>query len=355
MLIVLGAALGLAALPVLTVGTETRAATASISGVVWNDLNLDGRRQPDEPVMPNIGLQLFGDIPSTIESSRTGNTNLALTGEDGSYSFLGLAPGSYRVQVGIAGQTFASTYPSRTLPGPDGPIDASVALGDHPYEALDFGLVRLPDLAAVSGIAWVDGVRSPRPEVRAFVNGIECGAFRSRAAGPDPTIFIGNLEQGPGFYQVFVAPDELFSGCGRAGDTVSFTINGHRANETAVYPPPPALTLTAGPAFAVYRGDIIVSGPVAAGDGVTAVIAGTDCGVQSSIFSPLRPHEVAVLPAGLRPGCGIEGALVEFFAGDVPVGTAHWTPGFHDFDFVGERPAGNGIVWPPDTGDAGLR
>lgn len=71
------------------------AANSSISGMMYLDKNLDHRRQADEPIMPNVPVQLLDSDNNVVKSSTTS--------ADGKYNFTGLKPGKYRVTVANSG------------------------------------------------------------------------------------------------------------------------------------------------------------------------------------------------------------------------------------------------------------
>jgi hypothetical protein len=275
----------------------------TISGVIWEDLNLDGQRQDAEPGL-RTSIRLSGPAAATMT-----------TGADGSYRFRGLAAGQYRLALGEAGQNFLATYPVSTVRGP---IAVDVALGVESLDRMDFGLTR--NFSTLSGIAWVDANRTVEPEVHAFVDGRLCSFPRPSVVSP--------TDIGPGFYQIYFPPQELLASCARDGAVVSFTVNGRPANETIVFPertvsvadpspirppdtpgPPRNLTLTSGPAFAVYGGSLPFEALLRLGlrGPVTATIAGRECSLNHGAFGG---YQISVLPESLATGCGSEAALV---------------------------------------------
>ncbi|HEY0807182.1 MAG TPA: SdrD B-like domain-containing protein [Pseudonocardiaceae bacterium] len=80
----------------------------SICGTVWQDLNGDGIRQADEPVMANVGIGLG-------ISMGTG------TDTNGNYCFTGLAAGTYTLQANDL--AFFGTPMDWTRPGRDSHVD----------------------------------------------------------------------------------------------------------------------------------------------------------------------------------------------------------------------------------------
>ncbi|MFM8272026.1 MAG: SdrD B-like domain-containing protein [Gemmata sp.] len=66
--------------------------TASLSGLVFNDLDGDGARGPNEPGIAGVTVTLTGTDVANGSVSRT-----AVTGADGTYTFSALPPGTYTV------------------------------------------------------------------------------------------------------------------------------------------------------------------------------------------------------------------------------------------------------------------
>ena len=71
----------------------------SISGVAWGDTNADGIRDPGEPLLSGMQVNLLDEFDTVIDSR--------LTGPDGSYGFFLLGEGTYRIEFvpGSAGFT----------------------------------------------------------------------------------------------------------------------------------------------------------------------------------------------------------------------------------------------------------
>lgn len=335
---------------------------SAISGTIWNDVNLDGVRQAEEAGLAMVSVRLSGPRSDQV-----------LTDRDGTYRFEGLFPGQYVLHGGFG--TFAiGTFPVK---GAIGEVSRAISLNEAPVDDVDFGLTTA--FPTVSGTAWVNGTEANNPVIAAWVGETQCGFVAPGIVRPTDT--------GPSLFNLFFLPPGLHTTC-QTGADVFFTINGVAARETIPYPsirdhgsggirrpnpePPVFVTLTVGPPSAIYTGerpflikdDQVVGFPP--GD-LRALINGTDCGIPQFAFGPVR---ISVLSAELRAGCGVEGAPIDFYFGDVRVAeTYFWTPGFHDFTLTlprdkfvpppgtEQQPASGGStrVTPPDTGDGGLR
>jgi len=93
----------------------------SICGIKYNDLDGDGQKQANEPVIPNWTINLSGSATAT-----------ATTGADGSYCFNNLAPGSYTITEGQLGGW------AQTAPANPGTYTITLTAGQHVI-GQDFG------------------------------------------------------------------------------------------------------------------------------------------------------------------------------------------------------------------------
>ena len=66
---------------------------------MWNDLNMDGINDPDEPGIPGVSLVIWSDPDGDGTPDWEGFGGVEVTDEDGYYRFDGLAPGNYVVFV----------------------------------------------------------------------------------------------------------------------------------------------------------------------------------------------------------------------------------------------------------------
>lgn len=118
------------------VGRNFCPAGATIMGQVWEDVNGNGLRDPDELPLAHTILTLWADDVA-LQS--------LVTGEDGQYSFPGLRPGVYRVVV-----TAPPGYASTTI----GSVTIEVGCGKT---IQDFGVQMMTECPrGVSGVVWND-------------------------------------------------------------------------------------------------------------------------------------------------------------------------------------------------------
>ncbi len=71
----------------------------SIGDRVWNDLNLNGINDPEEPGIPGVSLVLWSDPDGDGIPDWQGFSGVEITDDEGYYRFSGLAPGNYVVFV----------------------------------------------------------------------------------------------------------------------------------------------------------------------------------------------------------------------------------------------------------------
>jgi hypothetical protein len=71
----------------------------SIGNRVWNDLNMDGVNDPNEPGIPGVSLVLWKDSDGDGIPDWQGFSGVQVTDEEGYYRFSGLEPGPYVVFV----------------------------------------------------------------------------------------------------------------------------------------------------------------------------------------------------------------------------------------------------------------
>jgi len=71
----------------------------SIGNRVWNDLNMNGLHDPDEPGIPGVSVVIWSDSDGDGVPDWQGFGGVEVTDEDGFYRFDGLTPGPYVVFV----------------------------------------------------------------------------------------------------------------------------------------------------------------------------------------------------------------------------------------------------------------
>jgi hypothetical protein len=109
----------------------------SIGDFVWNDFNADGIQDPGEPGISGVAVQLRDDQNTLLRTTATLS--------DGSYQFIGLCAGNYRVEVLNPAGMFASVSGAGNDPARDSnPNPQSVILLDDTgrNDSIDFGFVR---------------------------------------------------------------------------------------------------------------------------------------------------------------------------------------------------------------------
>jgi hypothetical protein len=72
-------------------GLDRAAATANLTGLVWNDRDQDGLQDVGESGIPNVSVELYDAKKALV--------NVALTDKNGQYRFDGLVPGDYYVHI----------------------------------------------------------------------------------------------------------------------------------------------------------------------------------------------------------------------------------------------------------------
>ena len=337
----------------------------ALGGLIWNDSDLDGVRGPDEK--PAAFTQVT--LPPSGDRFQTG--------ADGRYAFTVL-PIEGVVQYEIQVFAIASTFPVRV---PEGRISRFVQATQTQTD-LDFGIVGPQAFMQVRGNAWVDAAPARVTgangvEIRAFIGPVDCTLQQYMVVIPPDT--------GPGPYGLHVAPDGLVPGCGKPGALVRFILDGREMNETFEWQADSQFgrRLTAGPAFAIYSGNIweeVVEDsqdPSSAGLTLEGFIDGRPC---SQLYYTFGGFLLVVLPESLKPRCGSEGSqiVLQINGRNAPAFDLRWTAGSHDLDLrtvlavekpriapTPETPATPvrppvvptprlPAIRPPDTGDGGL-
>lgn len=116
--------------PVYADGPTATPNPYSLSGYVYNDLNLNGVRDDNEPGLSGISVSIDGPVSLTTGSS-----------SDGYYLFLNLTNGAYSVQpdFSAAGYTASSSVPATVVMNTSGMM---IDFGGRPAPATaSFNLV----------------------------------------------------------------------------------------------------------------------------------------------------------------------------------------------------------------------
>ena len=71
----------------------------SIGNRVWNDYNMDGINDPNEPGIPGVSVVIWSDSDGDNIPDWQGFGGVLVTDDEGYYNFTGLAPGNYSVFV----------------------------------------------------------------------------------------------------------------------------------------------------------------------------------------------------------------------------------------------------------------
>ena len=112
----------------------------SISGIVWEDTDGDGARDPDEPVLEGVTVYLDLDDDGALDPGEPATAS----GPAGSYTFPDLAAGDWIVRE-VVPAGFTQTFPAAE---DDGEHRVALSSGDDVTDA-DFGNEPLPNLPPV--------------------------------------------------------------------------------------------------------------------------------------------------------------------------------------------------------------
>ncbi len=193
-------------------------ADASIGDLVFLDGNDDGIQDSGEPGAPDITVELLDGAGTVIGTVQTAS--------DGTYSFGGLNPGSYRVRVPGAGRIFSpqDVGADDTI---DSDVDASgitdpiVVISGQADDSVDIGL----PVGSIGDLVWLDNVGDG--ELDGSETGIDGVTVELIQGG---SVIATTTTAGGGFYlfdlllpgdyqvQVTAPVGYVFTGQGQGGD-----------------------------------------------------------------------------------------------------------------------------------------
>ena len=309
-------------------------------GRVFDDLDEDGERDPEEPGISCSLRRMVGDVVWTVRSDMEGNfRDVFRTGpsdeeplEVTSCPLYPDAPPGYRV-----------TAPR---PGPCGRNGCVTRTGAQLYRCQDFGL-HLVDTngARFRGSIWENAAPVAAASlVTATIGNTVCGEG-----------YVWNdLWDGRSRYEVIVRSDEARGGCGTEGAEVRFSLDGREIATVGYWQKgKESLDLVIGPPFAEFEVKLEVPrGSPYGGEHLQAYVGDVLCGEargRASMIAYTSFFTLVVLPDSLRPGCGREGDVIRFMVNGQPLPqTATWSPGQHSLKLT------TAPVRPPDTGTGAL-
>jgi hypothetical protein len=336
----------LAALPALAAAYDSGAMTpwaeASISGVVFNDLDGDGKHDGFEPGLE--GWDIFRGSGSDVLWEIGG------TGRGGLYHISGLSPGHYAIRPFHRDLPGVNLETEPYFTGPAGFWREVDLKEGESKRNVDFGLREVRDSTVFFGRAWLDGKLAPNDsELEALVDGKLCARSHTQKE----------------HFAISVRSD-----CGQQGQRVEFILAGEEVDwvrtwrdvgpGTADYQPVrlpgtrKPVYLGAGKPFAVLFGsvhayDIDRAPGSLEGLPIRALIGERVCGEDAISVGQLAGYEMVVPSASLKPGCGVEGASVTFQVGDrLANESVGWLPGFQSQQVtIGEPPPPTPAPPPP--------
>ena len=206
----------------LLFGNQPLASPGTIGGTKFIDTNGNGARDPGEAGSAGVTIRLQG-------AGGAGTAVVTTTGADGSFSFTGLAPGTYAVSE-VVPPGFV-----QTLPGGGGFITVALASGETRNDLLFGNRIAAPGVAgSVAGTKFldlntngvVDGIDRPLAGI-VFVLTASDGTSRQTTSGADGTFLFDNVA--PGTYVLSeILPDnfaQTFPGTPASPQTYTVTVN----------------------------------------------------------------------------------------------------------------------------------
>jgi hypothetical protein len=288
----------------------------SISGTVWEDLNANGVRDPEDP--PMMAFVSLTSVPFARGTSMWTDT-------DGRYEFSNVPPGRHVIQLRDSRRLYW-THPARAG---SGDYTITVNVTSQSVTGVDFGVHRPEEHIAFAVDTWVFAVREGGGEVKAFIGGADC-------TGPVQ----GILPPGTVRFAFSVISSELDPACGDPGDVIRFEVGGLPANETAIWedrsrpgnsiaPNFIRLTLTVGPPFAYLTLDSTTpsgkSEPPEEGS-VAAYIDGERCAANEGYGQ--GGSMIVLRSTAYSDGCGYDGATIVLMRDGAKAARITWQEGY---------------------------
>ena len=195
--------------------------TASITGTIWNNPNGNGTIDAGEIGIPAVGVLLTWAGPDGVFGTPDDNViPQTLTNNAGNYSFVGLQPGNYRINVNQAtlpGSFFLNTPPL--------PRDLTLTFGQD-LTGLNFGYWQDFSNATLGNLVWDDlngdGIRQANEPALSgiIVNALWAGRDRTFGTADDQVFsttsnaisggnFLFNANLPAGEYQVSIDPGSI--------------------------------------------------------------------------------------------------------------------------------------------------
>jgi hypothetical protein len=308
-------------------------------GKVFNDLDEDGERDPEEPGFQCSLRQVVGNVIWIERTDLDGNfryvreepideERLALT----SCPQYPDAPKGYRV-----------TTPR---PGPCGRNGCVTRTDEQVYRCEDFGLHLVDEEGAYfRGSMWENAAPvAPGSVVSASIGDTVCGQG----------YVWDDTWDGRTRYEVIVRSEQARAGCGTEGAKLGFSLDGRDIPTLGRWQEgEQSLDLVIGPPFAEFDVRLEVPGFRSYwGKLIQAYIGEVLCGEargRTAGMCVYTSFTLVVLPDSLRPGCGRQGDVIRFVLDGRPLSqTATWSPGKHTLKLT-MVPLG-----PPDTGSGVL-
>ncbi len=213
---------------------------SAVSGIVWEDENEDGIRQPSERGIDGMIVKLFNSEDVEIASTDSGSN-----GERGAYFFNNLPLGDYYVQ--FLTQDYNFTIPDIGDDTTDSDVTESngqgttdiFTLDDAGVSTIDAGLIKKK--ADISGVVWIDenadGIRQDEPGLSVVVNLYTAAGnlVDMTTSSSDGVYLFEDISVGP-YYVEFIVEDLEFTTADAGDDTLDSDVtNDNGAGTTAVF------------------------------------------------------------------------------------------------------------------------